>query len=61
MAIMGRTKRANAQRWNAINKQREKENDCEPKKEEKTTQITQIHPKDKQTLSKFQEEDVMLK
>ncbi len=35
MAIMGRTKRANAQRWNAINKQREKENDCEPKKEEK--------------------------
>ena len=34
MAIMGRTKRATAQRWNAINKQREKESGLEPKKEE---------------------------
>ncbi len=36
MAVMGRGKRANAQGWNAINKQREKENNKpEPKKEEK--------------------------
>jgi len=35
MAIMSRGKKANAQRWDAINKQREKENAPKPEQEEK--------------------------
>jgi len=34
MAVMGRRKKAVAQRWNAINKQREEENQPQQTKEE---------------------------
>ena len=49
MAIMCRTKRANAQRWGAINRQREKENSQkEPEKEEqKKTQMQSKEEREK--------------